>query len=128
MQQLPTHPTTESESLLSTANLVAMKAASPVYRAELNGLKREIARRQRAGLDVAALQTRLAVSEQRLTQYNSEIALASKVGEVPQGSMAIHGVVTKNGEPVEGLVVSAYDLKGKALEPATTTDQAGICV
>ena len=125
MQQAANHPTTEAESLLSTANLVAMKSASPLYRAEMNGLKREIARRQRAGLDVAALQTRLAVSEQRLTQYNSEIALASKVGEVPDGSMAIHGVVTKNGAPVEGLVVSAYDLNGQAIEPATTTDHAG---
>lgn len=127
MQFRPEDPPSEGDakSILSTANLASIKAASPLYAAETAGLRREIVRRERAGLDTKAYRNRLAASEQRLTLYSSEIALASKVGEVPDGSMVIIGVVTENGKPVEGLIVSAYDLDGNPVPPAVETGPDG---
>lgn len=115
----------DPKSLLASTTLMSMKAASPIYRAETRGLEREIARREAAGLEFGAYQTRLALSQARLTLYSAEIALARKVGPIPEGAMVVYGVVTKQGAPVRGLVVAGYDIEGQPLEPAVTTDTEG---
>jgi hypothetical protein len=113
------------EAFLAIASLASIKTASPLYVAETAGLRREIVRREGAGLDAKTYRNRLATSEQRLTLYSSEIALASKIGKVPDGGMVILGVVTKNGQPAEGLIVSAYDLDGNPVPPAVETGKDG---
>lgn len=115
----------EAGSILSVAGV---RSRTPLYAAETRNIERRIAYIARRGGSTAVLTNRLAMVSMQNSAIEGEVTKLRFFAEGSEGKAAIYGQVTVNGVGAEGLVVAAYDLKGKAIEPAVRTDATGTFV
>ena len=115
----------EAGSILSVAGV---RSRTPLYAAEIRNLERRIAYTARRGASTAVLTNRLAMVSMQNSAIEGEVAKLRFFAEGSEGKAAIYGQATVNGVGAEGLVVTAYTLEGKAIEPAVRTDATGTFV
>ncbi len=115
----------EAGSILSVAGV---RSRTPLYAAEIRSIERRIAYTARRGGSTAVLTNRLAMVSMQNSAIEGEVKKLRFFAEGSEDKAAIYGQVTVNGVGAEGLVVTAYNLEGKAIEPAVRTDATGTFV